>query len=77
MTALDAYRASASASLLIALAVLAAAALALGAAEPAPPPAHYLFTSFRGNGEDGLHLAWSRDGHKWAALGGDRSRGNV
>lgn len=29
----------------------------------------YLFTSFRGNGEDGLHLAWSDDGYKWADLG--------
>lgn len=28
----------------------------------------YLFTSFRGNGEDGLHLAWSDDGYRWAGL---------
>jgi len=28
----------------------------------------YLFTSFRGNGEDGLHLAWSDDGYKWTDL---------
>ncbi|HMV85305.1 MAG TPA: GDSL-type esterase/lipase family protein [Blastocatellia bacterium] len=34
---------------------------------------HYLFSSFRGNGEDGLHLAWSDDGLKWQALNGDRS----
>jgi hypothetical protein len=73
MTAPNAYRASAPASLLVALAVLATAALVLGAAEPAPPQACYLFASFRGNGEDGLHLAWSRDGHKWTALGGDKS----
>ena len=33
----------------------------------------YLFASFRGNGEDGLHLAHSRDGLEWAALNGDRS----
>lgn len=46
------------------------AALAAGAAQE--PPA-YLFTSFRGNGEDGLHLALSRDGFAWAALNGDRS----
>jgi len=32
-----------------------------------------LFTSFRGNGEDGLHLLWSTNGHHWAALRGDRS----
>jgi len=28
----------------------------------------YLFTSFRGNGEDGLHLAYSRDGYRWTDL---------
>ncbi|MCY3022742.1 MAG: hypothetical protein NTW87_27505, partial [Planctomycetota bacterium] len=32
-----------------------------------------LFTSFRGNGEDGLHLAYSRDGYTWTALKNDRS----
>jgi beta-xylosidase len=34
---------------------------------------HYLFTSFRGNGEDGLHLALSNDGYKWSTLNQDRS----
>lgn len=34
---------------------------------------HYIFTSFRRNGQDGLHLALSRDGFRWKALGGDRS----
>jgi beta-xylosidase len=33
----------------------------------------YLFTYFTGNGEDGLHLAWSPDGYKWEALNGGRS----
>jgi hypothetical protein len=33
----------------------------------------YLFTSFRGNGEDGLHLAFSHDGLKWKALKNDKS----
>jgi beta-xylosidase len=33
----------------------------------------WLFTSFRGNGEDGLHLAFSRDGYKWTALKNDQS----
>jgi hypothetical protein len=28
----------------------------------------YLFTSFRGNGEDGLHLAYSDDGYTWTEL---------
>jgi len=32
-----------------------------------------LFTSFRGNGEDGLHLAISTNGYSWDALRGDRS----
>jgi len=43
-------------------------------AEPAPstqPAVAYLFTSFRGNGEDGLHLAYSYDGYRWTDL--DRS----
>src|SRR4051812_4331204 len=33
----------------------------------------YLFSYFRGNGEDGLHLAWSSDGLKWTALKNDKS----
>jgi len=34
---------------------------------------NYLFSSFRGNGEDGLHLAYSHDGLKWTALNNDKS----
>jgi len=33
----------------------------------------YLFTYFVGNGEDGLHLAWSEDGYRWEALAGGES----
>ncbi len=33
----------------------------------------YLFTYFTGNGQDGLHLAWSEDGYRWEALGEGRS----
>jgi hypothetical protein len=33
----------------------------------------YLFSYFRGNGEDGLHLAYSFDGLKWTALKGNQS----
>jgi lysophospholipase L1-like esterase len=43
---------------------------------PAAPPdldKAYLFTYFIGNGEDGLHLAWSKDGYKWDALKGGKS----
>jgi len=32
-----------------------------------------LFAYFKGNGEDGLHYAWSSDGYKWAALKNDHS----
>ncbi len=34
---------------------------------------YFLFTSFRGNGEDGLHLALSTNGYRWEALNDDRS----
>ena len=34
---------------------------------------HYLFSYFKGNGEDGLHLAHSTDGVHWTALNRDRS----
>jgi hypothetical protein len=33
----------------------------------------YLFSYFKGNGEDGLHLAYSRDGLKFTALNNDKS----
>ncbi len=36
------------------------------------PPA-YLFSYFRGNGDDGVHLAWSADGITWSALNGGKS----
>lgn len=32
---------------------------------------HYLFAYFKGNGEDGMHLAHSTDGLAWRALKGD------
>jgi beta-xylosidase len=34
---------------------------------------YFLFTSFRGNGEDGLHLAISTNGYRWEALKHDSS----
>jgi hypothetical protein len=50
---------------------------ALGAAGSDPtgeqPASGYLFSSFRGNGEDGLHLAYSPDGLKWTPLNNDKS----
>jgi hypothetical protein len=33
----------------------------------------YLFSYFKGNGEDGLHLAYSKDGYNWMALKNDQS----
>lgn len=32
----------------------------------------FVFSYFKGDGEDGLHLAWSEDGLKWLPLNGDR-----
>lgn len=36
-------------------------------------PDTYLFAYFKGNGEDGLHLAYSNDGYKWETLKKDTS----
>ncbi|WP_027329493.1 glycoside hydrolase family 43 protein [Marinimicrobium agarilyticum] len=51
--------------------------LVLSAGCQAPPTQKadtvYLFSSFRGNGEGGLHLAYSRDGLTWTALRDDQS----
>jgi acetyl esterase/lipase len=33
----------------------------------------YVFSYFKGNGEDGLHLAYSEDGYKWNSLKNDTS----
>lgn len=33
---------------------------------------HLVFSYFKGNGEDGLHLAYSRDGLNWRALNNDQ-----
>jgi len=47
-----------------------------GEARPAPlDPAkaqRYIFSYFKGNGEDGLHLAYSEDGYAWRALNDDK-----
>ena len=44
-----------------------------GGARGGLPAKAYLFIYFINNGEDGLHLAWSRDGLKWEALNDGRS----
>jgi hypothetical protein len=51
----------------------ASASAAAPASVTADAATEYLFASFRGNGEDGLHLAHSRDGLRWTALNDDRS----
>ena len=51
-----------------------AAVLLAGCAGVGRGPADaFVFAYFIGNGEDGLHLAGSRDGYQWNALGGGRS----
>ena len=42
------------------------------AAEPIADADGYLFSYFKGNGEDGLHLAWSPDGLVWESLNADQ-----
>lgn len=53
--------------------VLCLVLLAAGLRLPQEPAPAYVFTYFKGNGEDGLHLAYSRDGLRWEALNNDRS----
>lgn len=56
-------------SLLLAFLALAFfVAIPLKATAAEIPATCYLFSYFLGNGEDGLHLAWSPDGLKWEAL---------
>ncbi len=38
-----------------------------------PTDSVYAFSYFKGNGEDGLHLAYSYDGFSWKALNNDQS----
>jgi hypothetical protein len=57
---------------LLLFAVLAAAPSASAAASEVPENC-WLFSYFLSNGEDGLHLAWSRDGYRWETLNGGRS----
>lgn len=52
--------------------LITALLMTVQAASSQAPPA-YLFSYFVGNGEDGLHLAASRDGLTWTALNEGRS----
>jgi hypothetical protein len=38
-----------------------------------PEPPAYLFSYFRGNGDDGVHFSWSGDGITWSALNGGKA----
>jgi hypothetical protein len=60
-------------ALLLMLFVLAPWPIVAAAGQPSPPQPAYLFTYFTGNGEDGLHLAWSADGYRWEKLNAGRS----
>lgn len=56
--------------------VVAAAACAHGAGSGQPNPKEpqaFLFSYFTRNGEDGVHLAYSKDGIAWLPLNGGRS----
>jgi hypothetical protein len=48
-------------------------AISTPAAAPAAERPAYLFSYFRGNGDDGVHLAWSGDGITWSALNGGKA----
>ena len=53
--------------------VLLLLGLATVSAGPQANADHLLFAYFKGNGEDGLHLAYSQDGLRWKALKNDQS----
>jgi hypothetical protein len=53
--------------------VLILAGVLSSAVSAETPSKSYLFTYFTGNGADGLHLAWSRDGLNWKPLGNGKS----
>lgn len=48
-------------------------ALCAAACGPSEEEEAYLFSYFMGNGEDGLHLAWSDDGDTWQTLNDGQS----
>lgn len=61
-------RCSAAPALLLGLALSACALCDLNGSD-----AVWIFSYFTGNGEDGLHLAWSEDGLRWSECAGGRS----
>jgi len=57
----------------LAILVVVLAACAHGSSVSAPESQAYLFSYFTRNGEDGVHLAWSRDGVSWLPINGGRA----
>ena len=43
-----------------------------GFAQQQVPDTVYMFSYFKGNGEDGLHLTYSFDGYQWEAMNNDK-----
>jgi len=60
-------------SLLLLVTVACAHQSSLPALAAAPDSTAFLFSYFTRNGEDGVHLAWSRDGVTWLPLLGGRA----
>jgi beta-xylosidase len=60
-------------SQLIALVMIASGVVRAADAPGQTSPGSFVFSYFTGNGEDGLHLAYSRDGLTWRPLKGGRS----
>ncbi len=58
--------------LLLTFAGFSSSTLSLSAAATAANDRVFVMATFRGDGEDGLHLAWSTNGYNWEPLMGDR-----
>ena len=54
------------------IALLIAAATPLAAQKPLPPGSPWLFAGFKGNSEDGVFYALSRDGYHWTLANDDK-----
>jgi len=53
--------------------ILCILTVGLAFAQQQVPETVYMFSYFKGNGEDGLHLAYSFDGYTWKALNNDKA----
>lgn len=57
----------------IIIVLLLVATVITTSAQKADEKSVYMFSYFKNNGQDGLHLAYSLDGYKWQALNNDSS----